>query len=115
MLLLLLQPLLLLPTSTITVTTTNNNNDNNNTTTTTNNNDNDDNNNNDNNNDDDVDDNKIWICLVPTSTTRFASDVGHRMAKKYRVDIKFLNIEWRTPHQLTNFEDRFGLCASVIF
>ena len=27
--------------------------------------------------------NKIWwLCLVPTSTTRFASDVGYRMAKK---------------------------------
>ena len=30
-------------------------------------------------------------------------------------DIKFLNIEWRTPYPLTNFEDRFGLCASAIF
>ena len=29
--------------------------------------------------------------------------------------IKFLNIEWRTPYPLTNFEDRFGLRASVIF
>ena len=29
--------------------------------------------------------------------------------------IKFLNIEWRTPYPLTDFEDRFGLCASVIF
>ena len=28
--------------------------------------------------------NKIWwLCLVPTSTTRFASDVGYRMAKKW--------------------------------
>ena len=27
--------------------------------------------------------NKIWwLCLVPTSTTRFANDVGYRMAKK---------------------------------
>ena len=26
--------------------------------------------------------NKIWwLCLVPTSTTRFASDVGYRMDK----------------------------------
>ena len=26
--------------------------------------------------------NKVWWqCLVPTSTTRFASDVGYRMAK----------------------------------
>ena len=30
-------------------------------------------------------------------------------------DIKFLNIEWRTPYPLINFEDCFGLCASVIF
>ena len=30
-------------------------------------------------------------------------------------DIKFLNIEWRTPYALTYFEDRFGLSASVIF
>ena len=30
-------------------------------------------------------------------------------------DMKFLNIEWRTPYPLTNFEDRLGLCASVIF
>ena len=30
-------------------------------------------------------------------------------------DIKFLNIEWRTPYPLINFEDRFGLRASVIF
>ena len=29
-------------------------------------------------------------------------------------DIKFLNIEWRTPYPLTDFEDRFGLRASVI-
>ena len=25
--------------------------------------------------------NILWLCLVPTSTTRFASDVGCRMAK----------------------------------
>ena len=30
-------------------------------------------------------------------------------------DIKFLNIEWRTPDPLSNFEERFGLCALVIF
>ena len=30
-------------------------------------------------------------------------------------DIKFLDIEWRTPYPLPNFEDRFGLRASVIF
>ena len=53
--------------------------------------------------------NKIWwLCLVPSSTTRFASDVGYRIAKKviglYKQiifmnnDIKFLNLEWRTPY-----------------
>ena len=30
-------------------------------------------------------------------------------------DIKSINIEWRTPYPLTNFEDHFGLRASVIF
>ena len=30
-------------------------------------------------------------------------------------DIKFLDIEWRTPYPLRNFEDRFGLCASSYF
>ena len=30
-------------------------------------------------------------------------------------DIRFLNIEWRTWNSLTNFEDHFGLHASVIF
>ena len=30
-------------------------------------------------------------------------------------DIKFLDIEWRTPYPLTNFADRFGLRGSVIF
>ena len=29
-------------------------------------------------------------------------------------DIKFVDIEWRTPYPLINFEDPFGLCASVI-
>ena len=24
-----------------------------------------------------------WLCLVPTSTTRFASEVGYRMAKNW--------------------------------
>ena len=66
-----------------------------------------------------------WLCLVPTSTTRFASDLGCRTAKivigLYKEIffmnnyIKFLNIEWRTRYSLTNFEDHFGLHASVIF
>ena len=30
-------------------------------------------------------------------------------------DIKFLNIEWKTQHSLTNFKDNFGLHTSVIF
>ena len=30
-------------------------------------------------------------------------------------DIKFLNIEWRIPYPLTNFEKRFELRASVYF
>ena len=30
-------------------------------------------------------------------------------------DIKFLNLEWKKPYPLTNFEDRFGLRAPVIF
>ena len=30
-------------------------------------------------------------------------------------DIKFNNIEWKTPYPLTKFEDRFGLHGSVIF
>ena len=30
-------------------------------------------------------------------------------------DLKFLNIELRTPYPLTNFEDHFGLRASIIF
>ena len=66
-----------------------------------------------------------WLCLVPTSTTKFDSDVGYRMAKPlirlYKElifmngDFKFLSIEWRTPYPLTHFEGRFGLRASVIY
>ena len=62
---------------------------------------------------------------LPTSTTRFACDMGYRMAKKLtwlykeiifmNTDIKFLNTEWRTPYPITNFEDCFGLHASIIF
>ena len=55
--------------------------------------------------------NKVWwLCLVPTSTTRFASDVGYRMAKiwySYTRKIFFVNREWRTRYSLTNFEDHF--------
>ena len=31
------------------------------------------------------------------------------------MNIDNINIEWRTPYPLTNFEDSFGLHASVIF
>ena len=65
--------------------------------------------------------NKIWwLCLVPTSTTRFASDVGCRMAQKWRGLYKDM-----TPNSLTESEEHdipsqilktiFGLHASVIF
>ena len=63
-------------------------------------------------------------CLVPTSTTRFAGDLWYRMAKNliglYKKilfmnnDLKFLNIEWRTQYSHTNFDEHFGLHASVI-
>ena len=70
--------------------------------------------------------NKIWwLCLVSTSATKFASDLGYRMAKKliglYKENtfmnnhIIFLSVEWRTRYSFTNFEDSFGLRASVIF
>ena len=70
--------------------------------------------------------NKICcLWLVRTSTTKFVGDVGYRMAKKliglYKEtifmnnDIKFINIEWRTPYPLTNFKDCFGFNASLIF
>ena len=66
-------------------------------------------------------DNRIWwLCLLPTSTTRLASDRGYRMEKKIigfykeilfmNIDIKFLNIE----HEFLNKDD-FGLHGSVIF
>ena len=29
-------------------------------------------------------------------------------------DFKYLNMEWRTPYPLKNFETHFGLRASVI-
>ena len=63
-----------------------------------------------------------WPCLVPTSTTRFASDLGYKWPKIYirkilvmNNVIKFRNIEWRTRYSLTNFEDHFGLHALVHF
>ena len=70
--------------------------------------------------------NKIWsLCLVPTSTTRFATDVGYRMAKKWvglykeiffmKNDILFLNREWGTRYSLTNFGDHFLDCMPQLF
>ena len=66
-----------------------------------------------------------WLYLVPTSTTRFASDLGYRMAKNsiglykentfYEHDIKFLNIEWRVWYSLTNFEERFWIARLHYF
>ena len=63
------------------------------------------------------------IEVVPTSTTRFASDVGCWMAKNliglYKEimsmikDIK--SHRMKNTVYVTDFEDRYGLCASVIF
>ena len=67
--------------------------------------------------------NKIWwLCLVPTSTTRFGRDVGYRVVK-HLIGKWFL---WTmTSNSLTDNEERhipsqilktiFGLHASVIF
>ena len=65
-----------------------------------------------------------WPCLVPTSTTRFASDLGYGMDKNltgtYKEntfmnnDIKFLYIEWRTRYSLTKFEDDLD-CMPQLF
>ena len=63
-----------------------------------------------------------WLCLVPTSATRFASDVGYRMAKKWIGLCKetiFMNNsltengEHDIPSQI--LKTIFGLHASVIF
>ena len=70
--------------------------------------------------------NKIWwLCLVPTSTTRFASEVGYRIAKIWHGytrkiffmnnDIKFLNRERRTRYSLTHFEDHFWIACLSYF
>ena len=55
-----------------------------------------------------------WLCLVPTFTTRFASDLGVQNGKQFNRVIQrkyftnngttLLNIEWRTQYSLTNFE-----------
>ena len=70
--------------------------------------------------------NKIWwLCLVPTSTTRFASEVGYRIAKIWHGytrkiffmnnDIEFLNRERRTRYSLTHFEDHFWIACLSYF
>ena len=68
--------------------------------------------------------NKVWwLCLVPTSTTRFAIDMGYRMARMVIQGKYFL---WTmTSYSLTKNEEHdipsqilktiFGLHASVIF
>ena len=69
--------------------------------------------------------NLVTMPIVPTSTTRFASDVGYRMAKSLigvykennfyvNSDNQSLNREWRTRYPLTNFATISGLHASVI-
>ena len=70
--------------------------------------------------------NKIWwLCLVPTSATRFATDVGYRIAKKWRGSYKemicheqwhlILNREWGTQYYLTQFEDHFWIACLSYF
>ena len=66
-----------------------------------------------------------WQCLVPTSTTRFASDAGYRMAKMLHSYIRKYFLWTMTPNSLTENEEHdipsqilktiFGLHASVIF
>ena len=67
-------------------------------------------------------DNSIWwLCLVPASTTRRASDTVYKIAKTsiglykqilfMNIDITFFNIECRTRYSLTNFQDHFWLHA----
>ena len=66
--------------------------------------------------------NKIWwLCLVPTSTARFANEVGYRMAKIWQCYTRkiFLwtmtseNEEHDNPSHI--LKSIFGLHASVIF
>ena len=65
-----------------------------------------------------------WVCLVPTSGTRFASDVGYRMSKIWHGCTRKI-IFMMTSNSLTENEEHnipsqilkinFGLHASVIF
>ena len=68
--------------------------------------------------------NKIWwLCPVPTPTTRFASDVGFRMAKNLIGLYKEILLWTMASNSLKENEDIpsqilktiFGLLASVIF
>ena len=70
--------------------------------------------------------NKVWWqCLVPTSTTRFASDAGYRMTKMQHSYIRKIFLLTMTSNSLTENEEHdipspilktiFGLHASVIF
>ena len=55
-----------------------------------------------------------WLCLVPISATRFASDLRYRMAKNsigytrkilfMNNNIKFRNIDWRTCYSLVHLK-----------
>ena len=47
--------------------------------------------------------------------SKLYSKIGLPQGLGNKIDIKFLDIEWRTPYPLTNFEDRFWLRASFIF
>ena len=70
--------------------------------------------------------NKIWwLCLVPNSTTRFASEVGYRMAKIWSCYTRKFFLWTMTSNSLTENEEHdipshilktiFGSHASVIF
>ena len=70
--------------------------------------------------------NKIWwLCLVPTPTTRFASEVGYRIAKIWHGYTRKIFLWTMTSNSLTENEEQdipshilkttFGLHASVIF
>ena len=63
--------------------------------------------------------NKIWwLCLVPTTTTRFANDVGYKMAKKWIGLYKeiFFFEQWHLiRYSFTNFEDHFWIACLDYF
>ena len=58
---------------------------------------------------------KIWLlCLVPTSTTRFASDVGYRMAKKWIGSVFALTQNLRVQHWKDGSGTRNFKCRCVL-